>query len=42
MRKGVKDNVTFCRFPSWFSFYKYLIYLNVVISKAAELRNYKN
>ena len=29
-----KDNVIFCRFPSWFLFYEYLIYLNAVISKA--------
>ena len=27
------------RFPSWFLFYEYFIYLNAVISMAAELRN---
>ena len=34
-----KDNVIFCRFLSWFLFFEYLIDLNAVISKAAELRN---
>jgi hypothetical protein len=27
-----KDNVIFCRFPSWFLFYEYFIYLNAAIS----------
>ena len=35
-----KDNVIFCRIPSWFLFYGYLIYLNAVISKAAATSSY--
>ena len=30
-----KDNVIFCRIPSWFLLYEYLIYLNAVISNGS-------